>query len=184
MSSIIEKLGSYQILTNLLPGAFFGLALKFFFELTLPTENIGEDIVVYYFMGLIINRIGSLAVEPVLKKLRFIRYAPYPDFVKAARADSKIDTLSEMNNYIRSLLTCALLLPVMRILHLLSLKWTWFSMSWKGGAIALLVLLFLFAYRKQIDYVRKRVEVANSQEAKRKEMKADEQKMTITGTSP
>ena len=112
MSSILEKLDSYQILTNLLPGAFFGMTLKIFFGLTLPTQNVGEDIVVYYFMGLIINRIGSLIVEPVLKKYRFIEYAPYHDFVKALKTDSKIDTLSEMNNYTRSLLTSVLLLPV------------------------------------------------------------------------
>ena len=173
MNGIIEKLGSYQILTNLLPGAFFGLTLKFFFGLTLPTKNIGEDIVVYYFMGLIINRIGSLVVEPVLKKLRFIKYTPYPDFAKAAKADSKIDTLSEMNNYIRSLLTCVLLLPVMRILQALSLKWTWFSLNWKWGAIALLVVLFLFAYRKQTGYVRNRVEAVNSNKTKEKETKAE-----------
>ena len=115
------------------------MTLEFFFGLTLPTKNVGEDIVVYYFTGLIINRIGSLTVEPILKKLRFIKYAPYSDFAKAAKADSKIDTLSEMNNYTRSLLTCVLLLPVIRILQVLSLKLTWFSLNWEWGAIALLV---------------------------------------------
>lgn len=173
MSGILEKLGSYQILTNLLPGAFFGLTLKFFLGLTLPTQNIGEDIVVYYFMGLIINRIGSLAVEPILKRLRFIKYAPYPDFAKASKADSKIDTLSEMNNYTRSLLTCIMLLPVIRILQSLSLKWTWFSLNWEWGAIALFVVLFLLAYRKQTDYVRKRVEAVNSHKAKENVTKAE-----------
>lgn len=168
MSNIIEKLGSYQILTNLLPGSFFGLALKFFFGLSLPTQNIGEDIVVYYFMGLIINRMGSLVVEPVLKRSRFIRHAPYFDFVRAENADSKIDTLSEMNNYIRSLLTCVLLLPVMWILQALSLKWLWFSMNWKWTTIAFLIVLFLLSYRKQTGYVHKRVEAVNSQEAKEK----------------
>ncbi|MEN6463053.1 MAG: hypothetical protein ABFC94_17005 [Syntrophomonas sp.] len=161
MSSILEKLGSYQILTNLLPGAFFVLALKFFFGLILPT-NVAEDIAVYYFMGLIINRIGSLVVEPILKKFHFTQYASYPDFVKAAKADTKVDTLSEMNNYTRSLLTCVLLLPVMRILQAWSLKWTWFSLNWKWCLIALLIVLFLFSYRKQTDYVRKRVEAVNS----------------------
>jgi len=162
MGGFLEKLGSYQILTNLLPGAFFGLTLKFFFGLTLPTTNVGEDIVAYYFMGFIVNRIGSLAVEPILIKLHFIKYALYPDFAKATEADSKIDTLSEMNNYTRSLLTCVLLFPVMRILQALSLKWAWFSLYWERGAIALLAVLFLFAYRKQTDYVRKRVEAVNS----------------------
>jgi len=169
MSSIIEKLDSYQILTNLLPGAFFGLTLKLFFGMAFPTRNIGEDVVEYYFMGLIINRIGSLVVEPILQTLHFIKRAPYPDFAKAVNADSKIDTLSEMNTYTRSLLTCVLLLPVMRILQAVSSKWTWFSMNWEWVAIVLLVVLFLFAYRKQTNYVRKRVETVNSRKASEKE---------------
>lgn len=166
MSGILEKLDSYQILTNLLPGTFFGFTLNFFLGLTLPTQNVGEDVIVYYFIGLIINRIGSLVVEPILKKLRFIKYASYPDFVKAVKADSKIDTLSEMNNYTRSLLTSVLLLPVIRILQALSLKWMWFSLNWEWGSIALFIVLFLFAYRKQTNYVRKRVETVNSHETK------------------
>ena len=54
MNNVIEKLGSYQIMTNLLPGAFFGMALRFFFELSLPTENIGEEILVYYFIVILV----------------------------------------------------------------------------------------------------------------------------------
>lgn len=173
MGGILEKLGSYQILTNLLPGAFFGLTLKFFFGMTLPTSNAVEDILVYYFMGLIVNRIGSLVVEPILKKIRFIKYAPYPDFAKAVKADSKIDTLSEMNNYTRSLLTCVLLLPVIWAFQVLSVKWSWLSLYWARGAMALLAVLFLFAYRKQTDYVRNRVEAVNSHNAKEKYLEED-----------
>ena len=168
MSYILDKLGSYQVLTNLLPGALFGLTIRFFFGLTIPTTNVGEDIVVYYFMGLIINRIGSLVVEPILKILHFIKYASYADFVEAAKSDAKIDTLLEMNNYTRSLLTCFLLLPAVRILQVLSSYWTWFSLNWEWCAIALLAVLFLFAYRKQTNYVHKRVAAVNSHEAKDK----------------
>ncbi len=155
MNIFFEKMGSYQILTNLLPGTFFILLFRYFFASTLPTQNIGEDIAVYYFTGLIINRIGSLIVEPILKKLDFIKYAPYPDFVKAVKIDSKIDTLSEMNNYTRSLLTCLLLLPALRILNVIPINWKW-------PLIAFLIVLFLFAYRKQTAYIRKRVEAVNN----------------------
>jgi Na+/melibiose symporter-like transporter len=124
-------------------------------------------------MGLIINLIGSLAVEPILKKFCFIKYMPYPVFAKAAKADSKIDTLSEMNNITRTLLSCILLLPVMQMLQVFSIKWTWFSLKWGWGAIAFLFMLFLFAYRKQTDYVRKRVEAVNSQMEKEKETKEE-----------
>jgi len=161
MNGILEKIGSYQILTNLLPGAFFGLTLKLFFRLGLKTDNISEDVLAYYFVGIIINRIGSIAVEPILKKLCFIKYVPYPEFARAVKADSKIDTLSEMNNYIRSLLTSVLLLPLIWALHILSLKWTWLSMNWTWCFIVFLILLFLFSYKKQTNYVCKRVNVVS-----------------------
>lgn len=163
MSSIFEKLGSYQILTNLLPGAFFAFTLKLLFGLDLPTENYGEEIVLYYFIGLIVNRIGSIILEPLLIKIKFVNYSPYSDFVNASTRDPKIDTLSEMNNYTRSLLTCTLLLPTVWILHMLVQRWTWFSANWMWCAMLLLVALFLFSYRKQTDYVRKRVEAVNAQ---------------------
>ena len=99
MNQLLEKLGSYQILTNLLPGAFLGLSLNFFFDINLPSENLGEDILIYYFIGLVVNRTGALIIEPFLKKiaisqLKFLyplktlvfpafsppRFGPFPSF--------------------------------------------------------------------------------------------------------
>ena len=72
MSSIIEKLDSYQIMTNLLPGAFFCIAVDLILGMAIPFQDVVEEIVIYYFIGLILNRIGSLVVKPVLKKCKFI----------------------------------------------------------------------------------------------------------------
>lgn len=157
MNSILEKLNSYQILTNLLPGAFFGLGIRFFLGLELPTKNIGEDVIVYYFMGLIIGRIGSLVVEPALKKIGILKYAPYKEFVSASKADPKIDTLSETNNFFRSLLTCSILFPVVDRLRVFALSCPWFFNNWKWLLLILVIVIFLFAYKKQTDYVRNRV---------------------------
>ena len=44
MNNFIEKLGSYQIITNLLPGVFFGMALRLLLGIVVPMENIGEEI--------------------------------------------------------------------------------------------------------------------------------------------
>lgn len=162
MTSVIEKLDSYQIMTNLLPGAFFGIALRYFFELSLPIENIGEEILIYYFMGFVINRIGSLIVKPVLEKTRFIKGAPYPDYLKAAKVDAKLDTLSETNNYFRSTLTCFILLPFVGGMQVLIQNVSWIEKCWKGCLISFLIVLFLFAYRKQTDIVRRRTEAKNS----------------------
>ena len=110
MSSIIEKLDSYQIMTNLLPGAFFCIAVDLILGMAIPFQDVVEEIVIYYFIGLILNRIGSLVVKPVLKKCKFIIEAPYPEYVKAVKKDSKIDILSETNNYFRTLLAGSILL--------------------------------------------------------------------------
>lgn len=157
MNSIIEKLGSYQIFTNLFPGAFFGLGLRFFFGLEFPTKNVGEDLIVYYFMGLIISRIGSLVVEPLLKKIRFLKFAPYGDFVSASKIDVKIDKLSEINNYMRSLLTSVMLFPITGGVKRLTQMFPWVSCNWKWILLILVLIVFLFSYRKQTSYVRKRV---------------------------
>lgn len=164
MNNVIEKLGSYQIMTNLLPGAFFVIALRFFFELALPTENIGEEILVYYFIGFVINRIGSLIVKPILEKMKFIQEAPYPDYLKAVKVDAKLDILSETNNYFRSTLTCFILLPIVGLMRMLIANISWIDRGWKGFAMAFLIVLFLFSYRKQTDIVKRRTEAINNQQ--------------------
>ena len=158
MNNFIEKLGSYQIITNLLPGVFFGMALRLLLGITVPMENMGEEIMVYYFMGLIISRVGSLVVEQLLKKVCFLKFAPYGDFVAASKIDTKIDTLSEINNYMRSLLTCSLLFPIVGGLQQLARVCSCFSFVWKWGLLIIIFMIFLFSYKKQTNYVRKRVE--------------------------
>lgn len=165
MSNFIEKMGSYQIMTNLLPGVFFGMTLKLLLGIAMPVENIGEEIMVYYFIGFIINRISSLIVKPVLKKCKFIHEASYPDYSKAAKIDSKIDVLSETNNYFRALLTSSLLLIAIQMIRITIWKIGWISSNWKWISMISLVILFLFAYKKQTNFICKRVEIANEQQA-------------------
>ena len=169
MNSFIEKLDSYQLVTNLLPGAFWGIAIKFFLGISLPVENIGEEILVYYFMGFVINRIGSLFVQPILRKLRFIKEAPYPEYLKAAKVDEKINTLSTTNNFFRSTLTCFILLPIVKLLQVLIEYVGLIEKCWKGCSIVFLIILFTLAYRKQTDIVRIRSEVVNCQLRKEEE---------------
>ena len=162
MNNFIEKLGSYQIITNLLPGVFFGMALRLLLGIVVPMENIGEEIMVYYFMGLIINRISSLVVKPILKKCRFIQEVPYSDYAKVAKVDSKIDVLSEANNYFRALLTSCLLLIVIAILQISICNIKWFSLNWKWLSLIFSSLLFLFAYKKQTKFICKRIEAVKA----------------------
>ena len=98
-----------------------------------------------------------------MKKINFIKFAPYNEFVKALKKDSKIDILSELNNFLRSLLTCVTLLPLIKFGQELSVKCPCLSEFYVWIIIIVIFLLFLFSYRKQTNYVRKRVDVVNEQ---------------------
>lgn len=164
MSNVIEKLDSYQIMTNLLPGTFIGIALEFILGMGITSPSVTEKIVIYYFIGLILNRIGSLVVNPILKKCRVIVEAPYQEYVKAVKEDSRIDILSETNNYFRTLLAGTILLLILYICMNSEIVWKWLVSNWRCSSLVCLIVLFVFAYRKQTDYVRRCVEAVNSQE--------------------
>lgn len=158
MEGILEKLDSYNILTNLLPGAFFLVGLRLLMGLEFQTKSVAEEIVLYYFVGLVINRLGSLVTEPLLKKVGWLEFAPYTAFVEASAMSPKINILSEMNNHYRSLLTATACIPVVWGAKLLAEKSEFFGDNWKVFLVLGLGVLFLFSYRKQTNYVRQHVE--------------------------
>ena len=98
MEGLIDRISRYNILNCLLPGTLFAVAVDEITDYRLIQEDILTRIFVYYFIGLVISRIGSLIMEPVLKKIGFIQFAEYGDFLEASKEDPKIGTLSETNN--------------------------------------------------------------------------------------
>ena len=79
MDKIIEKMDSYNIFNYLLPGALFNYLFKQFFDMELVQGNIVENLFVYYFLGMIVSRIGSIFIEPICKKIKY-SYCSYSYF--------------------------------------------------------------------------------------------------------
>jgi hypothetical protein len=158
MNDILAKISSYNIFNNLVPGAVLAFLLATFEIYTIDTKSIVTDLIVFYFMGLVISRVGSLVVEPLFKLTGLIKYADYKDYLTASAKDARIFILIEENNQYRTLV--ALIVTVI-LVYFAKLAVTCFmlSASWvyAGLTVALLVL-FTFSYRKQTDYIRKRVE--------------------------
>lgn len=154
MNEVIKQLSSYNIFNYLLPGAIFAFLSTKLTSYTLVQENLVTAFFAYYFFGLIISRVGSLAIEPILKKTRFVRFAVYEHFLAASKTDQKIEILSEENNMYRSFIAMTLLLGLLIIYERLNLKhfvpFVWMPL--------ILIVLFLLAYRKQTNYITKRVE--------------------------
>lgn len=156
LKDLISKLSSYNLFTNLLPGILFVALLKELTDFSLIFDPLFLGLFVYYFIGIVINRIGSLVVEPILIKAKFLTFVDYPKFVKASKMDAKIEILSENNNMCRSLVAlCIILLLTIGYEWLMS-KCAFIDTHSNIILIVLLFVIFLFSYRKQTKYVVKR----------------------------
>ena len=166
MNDILAKLSSYDIFVNLVPGALFVSFLSLTGIYTLETNSVVGELVIYYFLGLVISRIGSVVVEPALKFLRIVKYGEYSDFIRASEKDPKIQILLEAANLFRTVLALVLVCAVsynwiiIRAVAGFS-DWTWVMISF-----ALLALLFLVSFRKQSGFISRRVRHHSEQRTK------------------
>jgi hypothetical protein len=159
MNDVFSKISSYHLFNYLLPGCLFALAATKITNREFLQQNIILGLFLYYFYGLVIGQVGTLIVEPALRGIRLLRFAEYSKYVAASAKDPKIDVLSESNNMYRSF--CSLLLA---LIALKGYAWLEIKVSaltrWDGYLLtALLLLMFLFAYRKQTSYIAQRVDM-------------------------
>ncbi|GAB1263183.1 hypothetical protein NBRC116495_38930 [Aurantivibrio plasticivorans] len=92
-----------------------------------------------------------------MKKLRIIQYSDYYDFVKASKDDPKIEVLSESNNMYRSLLSALVLLCLIIVANKLVIDHPELVNYVKYALLPALIVLLGFSYKKQTDYISKRV---------------------------
>lgn len=162
MKEILEKLTSYNLFNYLLPGVIFAVIAEHITRFSFKQQDIIIGGFVYYFMGLVISRVGSLVIEPALKWVRFLRFAEYKDFVAAARSDARLEELSEQNNSYRTLCSTFLLLLVLKLYERVSTSVSAITQHQTTVLLATLALMFLFAYRKQTTYITRRVAAAQT----------------------
>lgn len=67
MKEILDKLTSYNLFNYLLPGVVFAVLASKVTRFTLIQQDLVAGAFLYYFIGLVISRFGSLILEPILK---------------------------------------------------------------------------------------------------------------------
>jgi len=158
MKDLLEKLSSYNLFNYLFPGIVFAVILKETTAYSVLQENLVIGVFVYYFIGLVISRFGSLVIEPLLKLFSFLKFVDYKDFVSASKKDEKIELLSEINNMYRTLCSMFTLLLLLKIYGWIENKLP-ILVEWRISLlIVLLLFIFLFSYKKQTQYITKRIE--------------------------
>jgi hypothetical protein len=163
MKDLLDKLSSYNLFNNLFPGIIFVLVTSKYTAYNYVQENLVTGIFLYYFIGLVISRIGSLFVEPILKYFSFLKFTDYKNYVKASQKDITIVTLSEVNNMYRTVCSLFIVISFLKVYEKLE-SIIVFLPNWRTEIlITSLLLLFLFSYKKQTNYINKRVD-ANIQD--------------------
>lgn len=158
MKELLEKISSYNLLNYLLPGVLFVVLADMWTGYSFVQEDVVLGVFLYYFIGMTISRVGSLVLEPVLKGLSFLRFADYEDFLNASKSDKKIELLSEVNNGFRTMAASLILLLILKMWERIQAISSTLQSVESTVLVIVLILLYLFAYRKQTSYLRKRVE--------------------------
>jgi len=158
MKELLDKISSYNLFNYLFPGVLFAVISNKTTAYSFLQENFIVGAFVYYFIGLVVSRFGSLLIEPILKKIEFLKFADYKDFVAASKRDTKIDLLSEINNMYRTLCSMFTLLLLLKLYELIESKLPVLK-DWNTHILlASLLIMFLLSYRKQTKYITKRIE--------------------------
>ena len=156
MNEILNKISSYNIFNYLVPGAVFSTFADRLGVMESP-DDIIKQLFWYYFVGMVISRVGSVMFEPTLRWVSLIEYSDYSKYLRANANDHKLDVMIEVSNTYRTLATAFVIL-------LLSLLCDWIAeitgtpVPWMEKiALLLLCVLFLISFKKQSTYVNKRV---------------------------
>lgn len=158
MKDIIDKISSYNIFNYLFPGVLFVVIAKYLTDFNFIQENNLLGAFLYYFIGMVISRFGSVIIEPILKKIKFLKFREYKRYVNASKKDPKIELLSQVNNTYRTLNSMMIILLFLKIYNILSIKFE-FDIPVSLVVLTILIfLLFIFSYRKQTNYITKRID--------------------------
>ena len=154
MKDFLDKLSSYNLFNYLLPGVIFVTMLNHFTDYNLIQKDLLTGVFLYYFLGMVVSRFGSVIIEPLLKKIKFLKFSDYKKFISASQKDTKIEVLSEVNNTYRTLTS----MLILKLYHFAEIKIGISHQVSRYLIVCVILLMFIFSYRKQTNYINARVE--------------------------
>lgn len=152
---MFDKLDAYNLFANLVPGAALTYALHYSgFPSPSPDEALAF-LLVSFVAGVTANRLGSLLLDPLLRRWKFIKPKDYHSFLMREKADRKLDALVANSGLYRTFFTAGIIYLAAVIIAPL--------VTPIGGKALLLIFVvagmavFLFAFRKEDGYIHSRI---------------------------
>lgn len=169
LNNIIEKISSYEIFNNIIPGVIYFIFTEKLTSFSVKTGNAFMSAILLYFIGLVIGRIGSIfssIIGSIFSKLgwkHFLNFAPYHDYIQIESKDKKerihnLVSISNMYRTFASLFVCLIITVIFdRIWPDISSNDCYKTLTFIM-CFALLAILFIFSYRKQTEYITQRID--------------------------
>ena len=155
IEKISEKIDKYNLFTNIIPGFLLLIFNMYYFEI--GRLGVMEELIISYFVGLTLSRIGSIFVAEILFKLTAEKGESYKEYINACEKDKKIDTLLQTRNTYRTI--CAMLLVAFleiitsKVLKLISIPNDIMILI----IISLLIIIYAISFCKNNKYIAERV---------------------------
>lgn len=153
---MFDKLDAYNLVANLVLGAALTYALHFSDFPTPPPSEIGAFLLVAFVAGVTANRLGSLILDPLLRRSSFLKPKDYRSFLTREKADQKLDALVANSGLYRTFFTAGFLYLAALILSPITDEVsdrTIFTVFVVAG-----MMVFLFALRKEDGYIHSRID--------------------------
>jgi len=158
MNDLLAKISSYNFLNNLLPGAVFCFVGSSITGYKLVPQETITALILYYFVGLIISRVGSILIENLLKRLKIISFAPYEDYIKASRKDTFLKVMVETNNTYRTIVSLVFCLILVKTYSWFEIRYCLYPIVKFVTLGVILIVVFMLSYRKQTNMIKERIE--------------------------
>lgn len=161
LNSFLARVTKYEWLNRLLPGVFFVLMARVLKCPMFSPENWLEAVGAYILWGELSSRVGALVIEPLLRFANIVKFAEYDDYQDYQKINKGCsDMLIANANFARTLCALGIMLLVMRVVRLVQNcnHVSCVSFGWKDLAIIIWVMLFLFAYCRQVNFLVKRID--------------------------
>ncbi|MBQ9315145.1 MAG: hypothetical protein IJ220_09205 [Clostridia bacterium] len=172
MEQFFNRLENYNIFNYILPAIIFDIGCRLYIDIELiPKDNPVLAVFIYYFIGLVISRVGSLIVKPLLWKSKTMNSkfsSESTDFYVAEQKDPKIKILFTDYNMYRNFIATFLLLLLFKLSRCFIDYFNVNSCIYYTIICLLLILIFTLSYKKQLYYIHKRIDYSKKENEDKK----------------
>lgn len=161
MKEIIEKVSSYNIFNNLYPGVIFVVIIRQITTYDIPIDNEVVLLFLSYFTGMILSRIGSVVIEPIIDKMKFYEKRPYKEYVNATKKDAKIEILLESSNTFRTLISTIASILIVKLYNLIEIKFSVDTVLKIYLFLVTILIIFVVSFVKNTNFIINRINIHN-----------------------